>query len=204
MGQTWEYTDYDTGNDVPEYGKLSPVRLAREHRERWVLRTSKGDIVLRKMPLRLYRILELARVRMYPRLQEMLQELQELQAIGKGSEAYAEAQTRIEDLATALVMTDPAPLGVVVSPALASMDDYEELYSMLTDTERTRLVNAVVEMTRIIDPAEVDPIPEMVAERMGLKLVDADMVEAMTVSQASYWHARIQAEKVALDRMTRR
>lgn len=202
--ETWEYYDYDTGNDVPEHGKLSPVRLAHEHRERWVLQTSKGAIVLRRMPLRLYRVLELARQRMYPRLTEMLTELKELGAIPEGSEMYKEAQERTMELATALVMSDPAPLGVVVSPALASMDDYEELYNMLDEGERTRLVNAVMEMARIIDPSEVDPIPDMVAERLGIKLADPSMIEAMTVSQASYWHARIQAEKTALDRMARR
>lgn len=201
---TWDYYDYDTGADVPEHGKLSPVRLAHEHRERWVLQTSKGAIVLRRMPLRLYRVLELARQRIYPRLTEMLEELQSLKALPEGAEGYEEAQTRIMDLATALVMTDPAPLGVVVSPSLASMDDYEELYIMLDEVERVRLVNAVMEMSRIIDPAEVDPIPDMVAERLGIKLADPSMVEAMTVSQASYWHARIQAEKTALDRMARR
>jgi hypothetical protein len=201
---TWDYYDYDTGADVPEHGKLSPVRLAHEHRERWVLQTSKGAIVLRRMPLRLYRVLELARQRIYPRLTEMLEELQSLKALPEGAEGYEEAQTRIMDLATALVMTDPAPLGVVVSPSLASMDDYEELYTMLDEVERVRLVNAVMEMSRIIDPAEVDPIPDMVAERLGIKLADPSMVEAMTVSQASYWHARIQAEKTALDRMARR
>lgn len=202
--QTWDFTDFDTGMALPENGKLSPVRLAGEHRERWVLKTSKGDIVLRRMPLRLYRVLELARVKVYPKLQDMLQEIRELQEIPKGCDAYEEAQERLSSLATALVMSDPAPLGVIVSPALACMDDYEELYEALSDAERIRLVNAVAEMSRIVNADEVDPIPEMVAERMGIKLVTKDMIDNMTVSQASYWYARIEAEKTAIERMARR
>lgn len=200
----WEFTDYDTGLALPEQGKLSPVRLANEHRERWVLRTSKGDIVLRRMPLRLFRVIELARVKMYPRLMEMYQEIQELQAVPKGAEGYDNAQERMSALATALVMSDPAPLGVIVSPSLASMDDYEDLYEMLTPQERDRLVSAVAEMAKVASADEVDPIPEMVAERMGLKLVSKDMIEHMTVSQAEYWYSRIQAEKTAIERMYRR
>lgn len=200
----WEFTDFDTGLALPEQGKLSPVRLANEHRERWVLRTSKGDIVLRRMPLRLFRVIELARVKMYPRLMEMYQEIQELQAIPQGCAGYDEAQERMSALATALVMSDPAPLGVIVSPSLANMDDFEDLYEMLTTQERDRLITAVSEMTRIASADEVDPIPEMVAERMGLKLVTKDMVEHMTVSQAEYWFSRIQAEKTAIERMYKR
>lgn len=200
----WEFTDYDTGLALPEQGKLSPVRLANEHRERWVLRTSKGDIVLRRMPLRLFRVIELARIKMYPRLMEMYQEIQELQAVPKGAEGYDNAQERMSALATALVMSDPAPLGVIVSPSLASMDDYEDLYEMLTPQERDRLVSAVAEMAKVASADEVDPIPEMVAERMGLKLVSKDMIEHMTVSQAEYWYSRIQAEKTAIERMYRR
>lgn len=200
----WEFTDFDTGLALPEQGKLSPVRLANEHRERWVLRTSKGDIVLRRMPLRLFRVIELARIKMYPRLMEMYQEIQELQAVPKGAEGFDNAQERMSSLATALVMSDPAPLGVIVSPSLASMDDYEDLYEMLTPQERDRLVSAVAEMTKVASADEVDPIPEMVAERMGLKLVSKDMIEHMTVSQAEYWYSRIQAEKTAIERMYRR
>lgn len=200
----WEFTDFDTGLALPEQGKLSPVRLADEHRERWILRTSKGDIVLRRMPLRLFRVIELARVKMYPRLMDMYQEIQELQAIPQGCAGYDEAQERMSALATALVMSDPAPLGVIVSPSLANMDDFEDLYEMLTTQERDRLITAVSEMTRIASADEVDPIPEMVAERMGLKLVTKDMVEHMTVSQAEYWFSRIQAEKTAIERMYKR
>ena len=200
----WEFTDFDTGLALPEQGKLSPVRLANEHRERWVLRTSKGDIVLRRMPLRLFRVIELARVKMYPRLMDMYQEIQELQAIPQGCAGYDEAQERMSALATALVMSDPAPLGVIVSPSLASMDDFEDLYEMLTTQERDRLITAVSEMTRIASADEIDPIPEMVAERMGLKLVTKDMIEHMTVSQAEYWFSRIQAEKTAIERMYKR
>lgn len=200
----WEFTDFDTGLALPEQGKLSPVRLANEHRERWILRTSKGDIVLRRMPLRLFRVIELARVKMYPRLMDMYQEIQELQAIPQGCAGYDEAQERMSALATALVMSDPAPLGVIVSPSLANMDDFEDLYEMLTTQERDRLITAVSEMTRIASADEVDPIPEMVAERMGLKLVTKDMVEHMTVSQAEYWFSRIQAEKTAIERMYKR
>jgi hypothetical protein len=199
----WEFTDFDTGLALPEQGKLSPVRLAHEHRERWVLKTSKGDIVLRRMPLRLFRIIELARVKMYPRLMDMYQEIQELQTIPQSSEHYASAQERMSELATALVMSDPAPLGVIVSPSLASMDDYEELYTLLNAQERDRLITAVAEMTRVASADEIDPIPEMVAERMGLKLVTKDMIEHMTVSQAEYWYSRIQAEKTVIERMYR-
>jgi hypothetical protein len=156
------------------------------------------------MPLRLFRVIELARVKMYPRLMEMYQEIQELQAIPQGCAGYDEAQERMSALATALVMSDPAPLGVIVSPSLANMDDFEDLYEMLTTQERDKLITAVSEMTRIASADEVDPIPEMVAERMGLKLVTKDMVEHMTVSQAEYWFSRIQAEKTAIERMYKR
>lgn len=202
MMQTWTFEPYDE-DEIPEMGKTSVVALSKQHRERWLLRTSKGFIVFRRMPLRIQRILDLARVKLYPKLESIKQELACLQGIVEGSEGYEEAQERIQSLAVALACTDPAPLGVIVEPRLSSMDDYEELYESLEESERAALLTAVIEMTRIIDADEVDSVPEIIAERSGLKLVTPDMIENLTVSQASYWMSRIRAENAAIERMRR-
>lgn len=200
--QSWSFEQFDE-NDIPEKGKISVVALSREHRERWVLKTHLGCIVFRRMPLRMQRILDLARAKLYPRISEMKSEIIHLQEIPESSEEYAKAQDRIEELAVALACTEPSPLGVIVEPRLASMDDYEALYEALTEEERVALLTAVIEMSRIIDADDVDPVPEVIAERAGLKLITEDMIENLTVSQANYWMGKIRAERVAIERMRR-
>lgn len=200
--QTWSFEQYDD-EDIPEKGKLSVVALSREHRERWVLKTHVGCIVFRKMPLRMQRILDLARAKIYPRMTEMKSEIMHLQEIPEVSEEYHKAQDRINEYAVALACTDPSPLGVIVEPRLASMDDFEELYRKLSEDERVALLTAVIEMSRVIDADDVDPVPEVIAERAGLKLITEDMIENLTVSQANYWLGRINAERVAIERMRR-
>lgn len=200
--QTWSFEQYDV-EDMPEKGKLSVVSLSREHRERWVLNTHVGSIIFRRMPLRMQRILDLSRQKLYPHISDMKSEILHLQEIPESSEEYPKAQERIQELAVALACTEPSPLGVIVEPRLSSMDDYEELYEKLTEEERVALLTAVMEMSRIVDADDVDPVPEVIAERAGLKLITQDMIENLTVSQASYWMSRINAERTAIERMRR-
>lgn len=200
--QTWSFEQYDV-EDMPEKGKLSVVSLSREHRERWVLNTHVGSIIFRRMPLRMQRILDLSRQKLYPHISDMKSEILHLQEIPESSEEYPQAQERIQELAVALACTEPSPLGVIVEPRLSSMDDYEELYEKLTEEERVALLTAVMEMSRIVDADDVDPVPEVIAERAGLKLITQDMIENLTVSQASYWMSRINAERTAIERMRR-
>ena len=199
----YDFTDMQTGESV-EAGTYPLVELVREHRRRWVLRTGAGAVVLRRMPLRMQRLVEAARRARGPRVRALLDELNALRPFMEGlkeDEIDQETRDRAMDLAHQLMLQDLAPLAVIEAPELTCTEDYDDLLRMLTPEERITLQEAVTEMARVRPPEEVDATALDVAERLGVQVVPEDMIDAMTVSQAEYWVARINEERRALRRM---
>lgn len=175
------------------------MELDREHLVRYVLRTSKGDVVLRHLPLRMARVIESVRRTVYPGVTELEEEYERMRKTPP--EQMTEGQvSEFLRLDRELAMTDMTALGVIVEPRLACMDDYEQLYEALDDADRLRLTTAVRVLASVRDPRTVDPTAEAVARSAGIQLVTGDMLELMTVSQASYHIGRISKEAKALDR----
>ena len=205
---TYEYRDLSSGEDLdPDVSTYSIVELNREHRVRYVMQTSKGCIILRHLPLRMKRIIDSARYHIYPTAREMEQELMEMRGYFDGislEDAEPEARARIEELYQQLRLTDMYALGVIVAPALASMDDYEELLERLDEREQAQLAVAVRELSSIIPPKNIDGTVMEIAKANGLKVVDSDMLEELTVSQASFYLDRIRKENAAIERMVGR
>lgn len=196
---TYDYTDLDTGDPLPDEGSYSVMELDREHLVRYVLHTSEGDVVLRHLPLRMARIIESVRRTVYPGVVELEEEYERMRKVPP-EEMTEEQVAAFLKLDRELAMTDMTALGVVVEPRLSSMDDYEQLYESLDDGDRLRLATAVRVLASVRDPRTVDPTAEAVARSAGIQLVTEDMLELMTVSQASYHIGRISKEAKALDR----
>ena len=110
---------------------------------------------------------------------------------------------RINELRVQISMHDMTALGVIVAPCLADMDEFESLYSSLTEDEQMTLDIIVQELGRIRDPREVDGMPEIIAQQCGVRLMTETELEMMTVSQYAYQISRIAAEREAVARRER-
>lgn len=202
-----DFSDLMTGEALPNDNTYSAVELVHEHRHLWVYHTSVGDIVLRRLPLRMQRVLQMARIQARPKTQQLLAELQSLRPFMEGlseDEIDEETKTRAMEITLELMLTDLSPLGVIVVPTLQSMEDYEDLLAMLTAEERVCLQQAVTDMASVRPAREVDPTPLEIAERLGIKVIPDDMAENLTVSQAEYYVDRVNRERKAIEAMQRR
>lgn len=200
-----DYRDIATADSVdPNDGSYSVIELHREHRVRFLMRTSAGTIILRYMPLRMARIIESARCTIYPTVQTIRDRIEELRPYFDGIPPEAWDKDRAKELQTlerTLQITDMSALGVIVEPPLASMDDYDALMERLTDDERQSLAIAVRSLATPRPPEHVDPTPEVIAKDHGIILTTQEEIEHMTVTQAIYQMARIRREREAIDRM---
>ena len=127
---TYDYTDIDTGDPLPDEGSYSVMELNREHLVRYVLQTSKGAVVLRHLPLRMARIIESVRRTVYPGVEALEEEYEAMRKVPP-EQMTEEQVAAFLKLDRELAMTDMTALGVVVEPRLAGMDDYEQLYEEL-------------------------------------------------------------------------
>lgn len=202
----YTFTDLLTGEDDIDAGVYSAIELVHEHRRRWVLKTSKGAVILRRMPLRMQRVIESSRKAHGPRVRALLDELANLRPFIEGlaeDEIDPETRERAMEITHQLMLMDLAPLGVIVTPELYTIDDYDDLLLMLTPDERILLQEAVAEMARVRPASEIDSTPLEIAERLGMHEIPDDMVKNLTVSQAEYFATRINEERRSIERLQR-
>lgn len=206
MKVTYDYRDLRTGEslDDPETGSYSVLSLMREHRARYVMMTRKGAIILRHLPLRMKRIIDTVRHELYPCTAELEQRARDLLPYfdGVDREAWPEDKLReLMDIERELQVTDMYALGVIEAPLLGSMDDYDALLDMLTEDERQQLAVAVRALSSIKAPSHVDGTAMDIAQRYGMTVMNDDMLELMTVSQANYLMDRIAKENREIMRL---
>lgn len=209
-GRPVEYRTFDTfGNDVPSADDctISVAELAHEHRYRYILRTKKGDVILRRMPCRLEAAVRQALLHIYPTIQDTLDRLSEIEPYVTQVDPEHRDPEKVAEyirLGDQLAMHDIRPLAVVVAPAFGNIDDWDQFFDSLDREDRDRLSMAIGEMARTRSPGEVDPSAEVIAQRFGLRVVPEDMIDNLTVSQRAYWMSRIDAENRRAEQMWRR
>lgn len=207
--ESWDFRDLVTGDAVedPLKGTVPIAELRREHLVRFILRTSKGLVILRPMPLRLRRIIDAVQAKLYPRRAELEREAVMLLPYFEGipeEDVDPDARRRMEEIAAQLQVTDMSAMGVIVAPAMGTMEDVEELYESLTDAERIQLSLAIRDLSRPIPPERVDATALEIERANGLVRMDQEMLDMLTVSQAAFWVDRINKENRRTEEMAKR
>jgi hypothetical protein len=207
--ESWDFRDLVTGDAVedPLKGTVPIAELRREHLVRFILRTSKGLVILRPMPLRLRRIIDAVQAKLYPRRAELEREAVMLLPYFEGipeEDVDPDARRRMEEIAAQLQVTDMSAMGVIVAPAMGTMEDVEELYDSLTDAERIQLSLAIRDLSRPIPPERVDATALEIERANGLVRMDQEMLDMLTVSQAAFWVDRINKENRRTEEMAKR
>lgn len=196
---TFDFRDLVSGMEVrdPMEGTVPVLELMEEHKVRYVLSTSRGAIVMRHMPLRVRRIVDMAQGKIYPERLQLEAEARSLLPYFDGipeDQVNADARKRFEEITYTLMVTDMSAMGVIVAPALGSMDEYERLYESLTPEEQVQLASAVRDLSTPLPPERVDSTPLEIANANGLTLMDEEMLHLLTISQAAYWSDRLARE----------
>lgn len=204
-----DFRDIVTGARVPspDDGTYSIVELTREHRERYVFQTKAGAIILRRLPLRLYRLIQSQRLRASKTIGALVAEFEQIAERVQSlpdEDISKEDRDRINDIADQLAYSDYSALGVIESPQILTMEDYDELLSKLDDDERTVLFQAVQELSSIRDYETVDPTEQILAEKLGIKTIDETVYGLMTVGQSAYWASRFERENEEIRRQQER
>ena len=205
---SFDFRDLVSGMEVrdPSLGSVPVLDIMREHLVRYVMTTSKGIIILRHMPLRVRRQIDLAQARLYPSRLQMEAEARMLLPYFDGvppEQVRKDKLDRFEQIAHQLMLTDMSAMGVIVAPALGSMEDYERLFDSLTPEEQVQLATAVRDLATPVPPEKVDSTALEIARANGLQVMDEDMLQMLTVSQAAYWSDRVARESRKAEEMAR-
>lgn len=198
------YRDAETASEI-EPKTISVIELNREHLIRYVLHTKNGDVVLRNLPWRMKQIIDDARFHLYPKVKELIQEVNELRPYVEGipeDNVPKDKAERLNRIYHELRATDMYALGVIVAPCVATMDDVDFLYSQLDENDQLKLSLAVQALSSITSFDSVDSTALEIAQANGLQLMDKEMLEMLTVSQANYYFKRIEAENERIKQIT--
>lgn len=204
MAFSLDYRDALTGmTSTPADGTYSIVSLCHEHRERFVFHTSVGDIILRRLPLRLHNLLEAERRSASKHVDRLMGELQAIIPKVDGipvADVPPDVAERVRQIQYELAYSNCSALGVIEAPAILTMEDYDDLVKMLTEEERSKLFLLVNTLASVRPVNEVDTTDLVIAERYGLQIIDETMFGQMTVSQANFWRSRINSENEQMRR----
>ena len=199
------YRDTATAEELDPQS-FSVMELLQEHRIRYVLRTSKGAIILRPLPWRMKKVIDEARMNIYPRTKELLQEADFLRPYFEGipeEDRQPDKVTRMNEIYHELRITDMYALGVIVSPSVGTMDDVNEIYDSLPENEADALAVIIQMLSSVTPTKSVDPTALEIAKANGLELVDRELLDLMTVNQANFFIDRIRQETERIRQMTK-
>lgn len=202
----YEFKDVGTGEILPTDKQVSVIDLCQEHKYLFVYSTSVGDIILRKMPLRMRRTIDGMIGTFCPRYYNDIQRLGDIRAgIEDINNIPSDIITEVQEISARVAhATRFYIMGVMVSPVIYDDEDIDRLYSLLTAEECANLDMLISEMLTIADPSEIDDTALILAEKYNVVMVDKEMLSNLTISQANYFISRINRENDELMRAFRR
>lgn len=206
---TYHYVDTETGEDAdPTSHTYSVMALAKEHQIRYVFKSADGAIILRHLPLRMKRVIDSVMAMIFPssdalrkRIAELAEGIRDVPEDDIPDEIKSEF---IKASAEYRCIAQYYALGVIEEPRCCTMDDVDEIYARLTPTERDALDMLIQELVRIKEPHEVDDTALTIADRYKVEIIDREMLDNLTVSQASYFLKVIERENKDIARMMKR
>lgn len=206
MSLNLDFRDAVTRESLPSDNTYSIVQLAHEHKERYVYHTHVGDIILRRMPLRLQRVLQASTLAVSSKTQEMFDRLEAILSASKNIPLEAlddDVKREIYDIADTIAWTKKDYLGVIEQPQLGCPDDFEDLVSKLTRDEKDVLYALISDLATPHDYDTIDPTEDVISQKYsGVSVFDPTSVGIMTVGQSAYWSRRIKEEQDYIRRQT--
>lgn len=204
MSLNLDFRDAVTRTPLPSDNTYSIVQLAHEHRERYVFHTKAGDIILRRLPLRLHRVLQASVLatsvhtrELYERFEAIIQATHNIPL----DRLEQSVKDELTDIADTLAWHNKSYLGVIESPQLGTPEDFEDLVATLDRDERDVLYALITDLSTPHDYDTVDPTEDVISQKYSnVSVFDPTSVGLMTVGQSAYWSRRIKEEQEQIRR----
>ena len=179
-----KYEFYDKDEAKAKILAMPAENILRQHRQRCVMHTERcGTIVMRYLPQRVKKNIDMIRMFRYPKYPEIEEELMIIAPLVETGNADEETTARYAGLLAELKPSlDLYMTGIIEYPIISDMDEIDSLLEALTEEERGVLMGAAVILSSACPPA-VDAEYLMIADRFRIPIADKDMIDSMTRQQ---------------------
>ena len=170
-----------------------------QYRKRYLINTEKcGTIVLRYLPNRMKKHLDLIRNVRYPKHAEIEEELMILSPLISAGECDDEQKMHFARLIADIRPTlDLYILGCIEYPFITNLDELDSLLEQLTDDEREVML-AVLEVLTAHIPPSIDVEYLEICDRFKVPAVDKDLIKNMTLQEYEVLYNVIASEAEAI------
>ncbi len=193
---------YDRDN-LPKINAVDIAEILKQSRERFVLNTTKGTVVLKHMTKRTKDRLDAIKYTVFPDAEELEEEASVLLPMATAEGCDPDVKMRAQKIAVQLApIMDIYALGCVEYPFLTTIDDLDVFLQSLQPDEK----EAIRQMLTILTDwsAPVDFTKLTIAERFGLKLIQMEHIEDPTYMQFLALKSVIESERAETEKAYRK
>ena len=198
---------YEFGRDEHELKELPKLNLVpieeilHQHDKRYIFKTEKyGDLVLRWLPQRMRKILDVMRAFRYPSFPVLEEEMRILAPILDSEDCDEETKTRALQLNLELLPSfDIYFLGVIEYPCFTSMDELDSFFDELNEEEQQAFRQVLMMLTSAVPP--IDDLYLAVGMKFNVQIVDKHMMDHMTRQQYEIFESLLETEKKMTEKM---
>lgn len=196
MGVSFDGGRFDV-DDLPQQVERIPVeRILHQHRERYVIRTSIGTVVMKHITKRMKLAIDRIRLARYPKLPELDAEGRILFPVVMAGSSDEDAVRRANEIAAELAPTmDLYALGIIEYPFLTTPEDVEDLMASLNDEEQEALRQMFGVLTAWGRPVDFSQLE--IAERFHIQIIPIEAVQDPTYQQYRALYSVIEQEHEA-------
>ncbi len=186
--------------DLPQIRAVPITDILGHTRERYVIHTSRGSIVLKHISKRMHDHIDQIRYMRYPGLALLEAEAREVFPVAQQEDADPDTVARANELAAQMMPSfDLYMLGTIEYPFLTTPEDYEAFFDSLEPEEQEALRQMQVILTSWGAPVDYSAL-EM-AERFHIQLVTEDHIRDPTYEQYRALYGVIEQENRATEKL---
>jgi len=196
MGVSFDGGRFDV-DDLPEQVARVPIeRILQQHRERYVIRTSIGTIVMKHITKRMKLAIDRIRYIRYPRVPELEAEARIVYPVVMAGSEDEDATKRANEIAAELVPTmDLYALGIIEYPFLTTPEDVDDLMDSLDAEEQEAVRQMFTVLTAWGRPVDFSQLE--IAERFRIQIIPIEAVENPTYQQYRALYSVVEQEHEA-------
>lgn len=184
----------DVASVGPRSVKTSVADILKQHRKRFVLHTSQGDVVVKYLTYRSRQAIDVVRYAKWPELYDWEDEFRELAPLAELPHSDADTIGRTMELVQLIKPTlDIYALACLVSPELDSVEDLDTFLGML-DAEESEALQSIL-MLATSRPGDVDMSYLELAQRYNVQVIDRELLDELTAQQHDILYGVLMAER---------
>lgn len=185
--------EYDGRNPLKEYRRIALKDILDQHRRRWLLKTSIGDIVLKKLGQLDSEKIGITLIEKHPEYVALVREYTSLKEIASMRNGLnADGIEKMREIGKKLApFNHYFTIACFVDPALSTPEEFDALISALQPAEVEQLYKVLNILTSGTPDGDVTDIGLALSKVYGIKLSDDLTIENLTAEQASVLMAPI-------------